>query len=655
MTPDRLIALPQDSVVVESPLPGGVAAVVRFLLQTVPQWVQIGGLFVGMIVAAAVAVLAWRRRRSIISWLVTRSRNVKIAVASAAGTAVLAAAAFGAVSWNYTQHDNDFCTGCHVMTPAFVRFTESEHNTLSCHDCHQQSVFASMRQLYLWVAERPGEIGPHAPVANRVCENCHVTGEPEVWQRIASTAGHRTHLESDSSALREVMCVTCHGQDVHRFAPVDQTCAQADCHVSTKIVLGTMEDQTALHCVGCHQFTALVPVLATWDSAAATLVPGMRECFSCHEMQAVLADFDPAFDPHKGSCGMCHNPHEQEVVTDANQTCASANCHVGWRAVPFHVGTRHLDVGRQCTWCHEPHRARIDASDCTGCHAAVAGRPDVPRLIRDRLRRVAPFDTSQAIPRGTTSLVPTEVQRHRNGSAGSQWEGDQLPRTEDVGPPVELWSHRIASFPPIPPDTFTHAKHSSLSCLNCHETRTGHGRLTFEPPRGCQICHHRAPSASDCAECHTPTELAAPLAATARFTVADHQARTREIEFAHQTHADLRCTDCHTEPVSLAPRADAANCTACHEDHHAAARACAECHGGAAVQGDHAPPVDAHVGCDACHDAATISRLLPDRSFCATCHQPQAREHYPDRECTVCHLQATPEAFRPRLSRQGGK
>ena len=260
------------------------------------------------------------------------------------------------------------------MAPAFERFTASEHDSLTCHDCHQQSIFASTRQLYLWVLERPEEIPPHAPVPNEICENCHVTDQGEAWQRVASTAGHRTHLESDSSALREVMCVTCHGVEVHRFVPVDQTCALSDCHVDTEIALGNMQDQTSLHCVTCHEFTVEVPLLATRDSAAGTLTPTMEQCLSCHEMQAMLAEFDVAFDPHSGSCGMCHNPHVQTVATDANTTCASANCHVDWRAEPFHVGPRHVDVGSECTVCHQPHRARVDASDCVGCHTTVAER-----------------------------------------------------------------------------------------------------------------------------------------------------------------------------------------------------------------------------------------------------------------------------------------
>src|ERR1041385_9388793 len=96
-----------------------------------------------------------------------------------------------------------------------------------------------------------------------------------------------------------------------------------------------MSNQTDAHCATCHRFTAEVPVLATRDSARGTLVPGMKQCFSCHQMQAVLAEFDPAKDPHRGTCGMCTNPHTQTQAREAAQTCASAKGQADWPSDPF--------------------------------------------------------------------------------------------------------------------------------------------------------------------------------------------------------------------------------------------------------------------------------------------------------------------------------
>ena len=339
------------------PLPGGVAAVLRFFFN-LPQWFQIAGFIVGVIVAAAVLAFVWRARRVIAAWIVSRPRGVKISFAAGLAVVVLGLGGFSVVGYDYLEHNNGFCTGCHVMKVPFQRFAGSKHDSLSCHACHQQSMFANMRQLYLWVAERPQSIGMHAKVPTRICASCHVRGDAkESWQRIASTAGHRTHLESDSSALKNVQCVTCHGLEVHRFVPVDSTCAQSGCHVNVRIALAKMSNQTDAHCTTCHRFTAPVPALATRDSARGTLVPQFKQCVACHQMQAILADFDPAKDPHRGTCGFCHNPHVQKQTREAAQTCATAKCHVDWRSEPFHVGKNHQAVGTNCTLCHEPHLA----------------------------------------------------------------------------------------------------------------------------------------------------------------------------------------------------------------------------------------------------------------------------------------------------------
>ena len=72
---------PADSVVVQSPLPGGVARVVRFLLNTVPQWVQIGGVVVAAAVAASILWFLFTLRVAIRAWLTRRTSSVKRNVA----------------------------------------------------------------------------------------------------------------------------------------------------------------------------------------------------------------------------------------------------------------------------------------------------------------------------------------------------------------------------------------------------------------------------------------------------------------------------------------------------------------------------------------------------------------------------------------------
>src|SRR5579884_4308219 len=161
-----------DSAVVRTPLPGGVGTFVRVVLNAPPR-VQVTVIGLGIVTFGGLVVWLWLIRERWLRWLRTRSLGWKIGLTGVTALAITGAASVGVVSWNYTQHNNDFCIGCHVMGSAWTRFQHSEHRKLKCHDCHQQSLFASMRQLYLWVAERPNEIPPHAKVPTGICERCH--------------------------------------------------------------------------------------------------------------------------------------------------------------------------------------------------------------------------------------------------------------------------------------------------------------------------------------------------------------------------------------------------------------------------------------------------------------------------------------------------
>lgn len=652
------IATAIDTAVVESPLPGGVAELVRFLMNTVPTWVQVGGVILGAIVAVIALVSLVRNRGPLAAWFASRDRGFRIALGAVAFLILAGAAGAGAATWNYTQHSNEFCVSCHVMNPAFHKFSnaENKHAELSCHDCHQQSMYASARQVYLWVAERPEEIGEHAKIRNEICATCHITGDTARWQRVASTAGHRVHLESDSTALANLQCVTCHGVEVHRFRPVAETCGQSGCHSpdSTRLTLGKMAGQTVRHCTSCHGFTIDVPALATRDSAVGTLVPGRAQCLGCHEMRAVLADFDERRDPHGGKCGSCHNPHTQETPAAAASSCATSGCHANWRDEPFHVGASHRAVGSQCLTCHVPHAATVDASDCQACHEAVRARG----VRRPPLR----FDTSAALRRGDTLSAPPPSAHAPEGL--SSWHspphrGDPFPRDagDDEAPiAADEWTpepHASGVLdlqaPAAAADTFPHARHEKLACLVCHQTGSGHGRLTFEAPRGCAICHHQDPVRAQCETCHRSEDYGTPKPKTITITVPGSDSRLRPVDFLHATHSARVCTECHTTPVTLALAPVKSECRDCHAEHHAVERQCSACHQIADPKLAHTSPQIAHQRCDACHTRTTIERLTPNRNFCGTCHAANRSNHYEPRECTVCHFLAEPSAYRAHL------
>lgn len=646
-----------DTTVVRSPLPDPLVPIVQWLFQK-PGWLMLGGIVAGAVVAAALVVLLWNRRRPIGRWLVTRDRGLKLTMLLAVGAVLLLVVGSGYKAYDYMMHDNDFCRGCHIFVPSgrifvhpdtgtylLVNALEGKHDTLECHACHAFQLEAQTKELIYWMIDRPDKIPPHAKVPRRVCEGCHVQGAAkETWARIASTAGHRTHLESDSVALKDVACLTCHARTAHRFQPADTTCAQQGCHLTDdiRIRLGRMAsrfspnapalpNEEKLYCNSCHQFTVEAQFVSL-DSAAGLLRPGSRQCFGCHEMRTLLATFNDARDPHGGSCGMCHNPHTDVRPADALKSCADASCHATWRRVDFHTGAAHRKVAQRCETCHVPHQARVDASDCVGCHERVRAGT--------RLRPPLPFDTTKAMRQTSSRQAPVPlVEPGRARGRGGAPPDDEPP------------GDRLA-VPSSPADSFSHARHKRLTCLTCHVPGSRGHLLTFEPPRGCQICHHQRPARARCAECHETGELARPVPAQVAVEVPGHESRRRTVAFDHGTHDEFACVDCHVTPVSLAPADSVRTCAECHEDHHEVGRTCATCHRSAATWAAHEPPVRAHQACASCHTEVTVAALTPTRSFCLACHRP-AVDHYPDRECSTCHFQRTPAELAPVMRRSG--
>lgn len=622
-------------------LPGGFAIFLRAFF-SVPQGVQMAGGILAALVALIVVIIVYRKRVVVLDWWHSRTRAIQLTLATVGIVVAAFAATGGAVSWNYMQHDNDFCTGCHVMGPAYKKFTESAHAELSCHDCHRQSIFASMRQLHLWIKDRPQEIGEHSKVPTEICAECHESDKPESdWPQIAATSGHLAHLESDSSALADVQCVTCHGQEVHQFLPADQTCGQAGCHetTTTQIVLGGMTEETDLHCVTCHEFTADPPVAAAIDSVTGLLTPGLRQCVSCHEMEDLWADYDATTDPHDGRCGACHNPHEQETPELALKSCTASGCH----ARPDTLTTLHVglpdDAADDCTSCHVPHSWVQDGNDCAICHEDMAGQI---AMAGDARWHSAVRGGSANVEGVAVSVHPAVFEPPRESPFVHP--SPRVPgagkMTGPVGAPIS--SPLPARARPTRQDAFSHDQHRGVECTACHSNRTRHGEVMVRTQSDCFSCHHSTTTASTlgCGSCHGESELGRVRDVTMRLQLSVwDQPRLRGLPFEHDAHSELRCIDCHgggtTQQVQT-------TCAACHEDHHPAdaSTSCLSCH---EEHREDAHTADVHTqGCtgSGCHTEPRFSRMERTRNFCETCHQSQV-DHEAGELCVNCHLVPT--------------
>lgn len=636
------------------PLPGGAAEIARFLLSEVPPWLQITGAVAGGTGAVVLAVLAWRHRRAIVLWTAALPAVVKataVAVVVAGGTV---AAVAGYRVYDFVEHDNRFCTGCHVMAEAYVSFDESAHRELGCKECHAQPRTESARQLYLWVLDRPQEVGPHSPVPDARCRSCHVEGDPEQWAQIEASLGHRVHLESDDPDLVEAMCVTCHGVSVHEFQPADATCGE--CHEAEATVrLGRMADEAELHCVACHDFLGDEPADLPGIAEGIALLPERAQCAACHEMAGLLAEAELDVDPHGAVCGACHNPHTQETPADAVETCL--DCHERADTITvFHTGT-HAPVLPNCTACHSAHRWQVDGTDCLACHETVMDEPlaaagwdekpgpRAPPMGDGRTLRQAP-SLPWGLLAGHDGAGGPHAERPDDSGRWNEPGSGSVPRVEGGGPPA-------APFPgdTVPPRPFLHRQHEALSCSECHGTAEEHGVVTVRTARECAQCHHDPARGYDCADCHAAEDLRVPreVASPMLLTVWD-EPRIRELPFDHGEHETLECQECHTGPVLLAVERE---CAACHEDHHRPRAECARCH----VEAEpNVHGLEVHLTCTSsgCHAGEAGVRPALTRTLCLACHQDQW-DHEPGLDCHACHRvpEAVPARPAPRTAPVG--
>ena len=527
-----------------------------------------------------------------------------------------AAAYYGYRMYDYVQHDNDFCLGCHLMVDPYERFARSEHRGLGCKACHQPTMTARSKMALTQIIQNPEEIEEHAQVPNERCEACHVKGNPEEWKLIANSAGHRVHLESKAPELQGLNCVECHSTSVHEFAPTDKTCAQSGCHEGIKIQLGKMGQMT-MHCAVCHEFNRPVATTVAADSLPGALTPRSEECLSCHAMRQLVADQFRGDDPHNAECGVCHNPHEQKQPAEAVRSCATSGCHSQPDTLsPMHRGLR-AGALQQCTECHKAHKFAIQETQCLDCHKDI---------FEDRLSAPRPITAAPA--RGSIRFVHVTVPPQARPASfvhlAQQQQRQQQPPGGIVG------------------RNFSHSRHRQVACGSCHDTQRTHGEIRIRSNRDCQACHHGNQTvAANCTRCHQANEYATrayPITQRFAFSVGQPRVKERRMTFDHRPHGGVACTQCHRD--ALTRSAANVECKTCHQDHHKPTESCMACHP-TPRQGVHTRNV--HVGCggSGCHSELPVAGVPRTRPFCLACHQDMIN-HQPRGNCADCHRLPAP-------------
>ncbi len=570
----------------------------------------------------------------IFRWLSSLPKPALVLMALVGVSLFLAGSVTAYRTFDYIEHDNDFCMSCHLMAQPFERFASSAHRDLGCKACHKPS-FAGRTQMALTqVVENPEEIHAHAEVPNDKCASCHIDGDPEKWALVANSAGHRAHFESSDPDLQGLRCVQCHSSGVHEFAATDKTCAQSGCHEEVEVRLGKMGDFT-IHCVACHSFNSVVQTDSELSDARAALAPSRNECLSCHAMRA-LVEVIPE-EAHGQVCSTCHNPHEQLAPADAARTCANVGCHDDVMDLStFHRGLDHGSV-EGCLTCHQAHDFRLDGDDCVSCHEDIfEDRPGNPgQVVAGRLWSSA----------GTGGVSPPADLPSRASQPGFAGFGLGLPPASFLHPPTARQQQERPRGVATGGVVFAHGDHRDVACSSCHVSSEEHGQLTLRSIEDCRSCHHRdSPVAEDCVNCHAATALG-PRPLVASGWVMDFSVgagAVRDVPFRHEDHPEAACGTCHQEGLTRPP--DTASCNSCHEEHHGSPSTvdCTNCH--------REPPKDAHsveshVTCtgSGCHETPPLGAQARQRPTCLSCHREQV-DHQPGGECAECHALPRPRS-----------
>ncbi|MDO8690590.1 MAG: hypothetical protein Q7R39_11380 [Dehalococcoidia bacterium] len=244
--------------------------------------------------------------------------------------------------FSYLQNDPNFCRSCHTMEVAWQRWSTSEHRSINCHSCHEQSPIESMNLVVEYALNNPTRVVKHAGISDESCLNCHGSGNSR-WFQIANTAGHRVHFEGQG-----ISCVKCHSVSIHRFSPSTEVCKV--CHTEEKIKVTAMAER---YCLDCHQFLRE-------DSP---LRPTRQTCLECHLNQVQTKVTWPAGAPMQFECSQCHKPHVAEAPV---VNCIS--CHQDIPKQGLHAKTTHSQS--TCQACHQPHEWKVEKREaCLTCHA----------------------------------------------------------------------------------------------------------------------------------------------------------------------------------------------------------------------------------------------------------------------------------------------
>jgi hypothetical protein len=248
--------------------------------------------------------------------------------------------------YDYTENNPKFCASCHIMDPAYSKWSVSAHKGVNCHDCHQLGYLERANLVVSFLVQRSQSVPPrHGKiiVPYTICIQCHLQGPVAEARPIRGTAGHRKHFFD-----KGVECTHCHGTRLHEFLPEAGFCTR--CHQDIKVHAKVM---SGFDCLTCHDFLS---------RTAASMIPDRKVCLNCHQDMNPNVSFPTGRDAAmQFNCNRCHDPHEK--IKSTPDPCLQ--CHDQIRRFGLHKGEYH----QECSTCHKPHIWKVTSRDvCLTCH-----------------------------------------------------------------------------------------------------------------------------------------------------------------------------------------------------------------------------------------------------------------------------------------------
>ncbi len=413
-------------------------------------------------------------------------------------------------------------------------------------------------------------------------------------------------------------CAACHTAIWEKAHMIDRclTC-HSEVDLSEKTFHGVMKAQGKLSgCIGCHtDHNGPTSALTVYDT---TNFPHeiLRFSLAKHQKQTNGADF---------LCSDCHGDAISKMDLDR---CLVCHENIDQQFTESHV----MEFGYDCLVCHDgvdrfgksfdhqltsyPLLGKHQTVSCVTCHQGVS----------------TPADFANAPQSCYDCHISADIH---NGSFGQNCATCHAP----TGWLPAQFDHTKTRFALL-------GEHQEAECEECHVNNQYTGT-----PLDCYSCHkaddkHNGEYGQDCSSCHTPNNWE-PFAV-------DHARFNFELT---GSHANVKCTDCHTNNQY---KGTPTTCFGCHstDDEHGGfyGQDCSACHSTNAWEPatfDHSisafPLTGKHqsVECANCH---TNNTFKGTPTVCVECHaDPAYHQGLFANQCETCH---TTSAWSPAAYNQ---